>query len=78
MKTAISLPDELFRQAESFARRNRKSRSQLYADAMSEYLARHAADSITEKMNLVCDSVDQHHDAFTEEAARRVLSKVEW
>lgn len=33
VKTAITLPDRIFRAAERHARRARKSRSQLYADA---------------------------------------------
>jgi len=38
MKTAVSLPDELFRLAETAARRLRVSRSQLYAMAIAEFL----------------------------------------
>lgn len=40
MKTAISIPDELFRQVEHCARRRKVSRSRLFADAVREYLAR--------------------------------------
>ena len=38
MKTAVALPDELFHAAERYARRLSRSRSRLYADAISEYL----------------------------------------
>lgn len=51
MKTAVSLPDEIFRQAEATAKQLRISRSKLYAKAISEYLDRHDADSITERLN---------------------------
>ena len=57
MKTAISLPDRVFREADRHARRTGKSRSQLYAEALAEYLARHAPDAVTDAMNQVCDSV---------------------
>ena len=57
MKTAISLPDRVFREAERFARRVRKTRSRLYAEALAEYLARHAPDDITESINQVCDRI---------------------
>src|SRR4051812_18924866 len=50
MKTAVSLPDRVYREAEGYARRTRKSRSQLYAEALAEYLARHAPDEVTEAM----------------------------
>ena len=48
LKTAISIPDAVFEGAERLARRTRKSRCQLFSDALREYLARHAADEVTE------------------------------
>ena len=78
MKTAISLPDEVFRAAEQYARRVRKSRSQLYAEAISEYLARHAPDEVTEAMNRVVDELEKAVDPFVTEGARRALEKSEW
>jgi len=78
MKTAVSLPDDVFRQAERQARRTRKSRSQLYAEALSEYLARHAPDEVTEAMNRAVDQLKQPSDPFVSAAARRVLGRSEW
>jgi metal-responsive CopG/Arc/MetJ family transcriptional regulator len=79
MKTAVSLPDEVFRSAERFAKRARKSRSRLYAEALTEYLARHAPDEITEDMNRVVDQLgDVSADRFVATAARRVMRGVEW
>jgi predicted transcriptional regulator len=78
MKTAISLPDDLFRAAERLARRARKSRSRLYAEALAEYLARHAPDEVTEAMNRVADQLDTRSDAFVEAAARTTLNHTEW
>jgi len=78
MKTAVSLPDEVFREADRQARRTRKSRSQLYADALSEYLARHAPDQVTEAMNGVVDRLKEPTDPFVSEAARRRLARSEW
>src|SRR5450759_1032421 len=49
----VALPDPVFRAAEQLARRAHKSRSQLYADALTEYLTRHAPDEVTEAMNQV-------------------------
>ena len=43
MKTAISIPDDVFEVAERLARRTKKSRSRLFSDAIGEYVARHAA-----------------------------------
>lgn len=78
MKTAVSLPDDVFREAERQARRARKSRSQLYAEALSEYLARHAPDEVTDAMNRVLDQLKQPTDPFVSAAARRILERSEW
>jgi metal-responsive CopG/Arc/MetJ family transcriptional regulator len=78
MKTAVSLPDRIFKEAERFARRQRKSRSQLYAEAIAEYLARHASNDITDSMNAVCDRIGKVDDEFPRRAARRILSKEAW
>ena len=78
MKTAISLPDPLFLEADRHAGRTRKSRSQLYADALAEYLARHAPDSVTEAMNQACDTLGQPSDPVVHAAAKRLLRKESW
>ena len=62
MKTAISIPDDLFADAEQLARELKKSRSRLYGDAVREYVARHSAESITESLDRVCDEVDCRSD----------------
>ena len=51
MKTAVSLPDDLFRRAEATARRLRLSRSELYAKAIAEFLTSQQTNSITERLN---------------------------
>ncbi len=78
MKTAISLPDAVFKEAERFARSLKKSRSQLYAEAITEYLARHAPDSITEAMNSVCDRLSEQDTEFATTAARKTLARETW
>jgi predicted transcriptional regulator len=79
MKTAVSLPDRVFQEAERHARRTRKSRSQLYGEALTEYLARHAPDEVTEAMNDAIDRLaGRGTDPFVTPAARRLLKNVEW
>jgi metal-responsive CopG/Arc/MetJ family transcriptional regulator len=79
MKTAISLPDDVFRAAEQMARRARKSRSQLYADALREYLTRHAPDEVTDAMNRVVDQLGADAmEPFSREASRRAVGRSEW
>jgi metal-responsive CopG/Arc/MetJ family transcriptional regulator len=78
MKTAVSVPDELFLAAERQARRTRKSRSQLYAEALSEYLARHAPDEVTAAMDRVVERLGESGDPFVTAASSRVLGRSEW
>jgi len=51
MKVAISLPDPVFSAAEKLAHRMRVSRSQLYAQAIEEYLGKRQDTLITERLN---------------------------
>ena len=51
MKTAISLPDDLFRRAEEAARRLGVPRSRLYARAVAEFVARYETSSVTARLN---------------------------
>ena len=78
MKTAISLPDSVFEEAEQFANKVNKSRSQLYVVAIEEYLARHETDNITEAMNTVCDLFSDEDSMFVSSAAQNILSKEPW
>ena len=78
MKTAISIPDEVYKVAERLARRSKKTRSRLFSDALREYVARHAPDEVTEAMNKACAATGQPEDPFVASATRRVLERIEW
>ena len=78
MKTAVSIPDDIFKAAEQFARRTKKSRSQLFSDAVREYVARHSSDEMTEAMNRVCGDLGSRPDGFPASAAGRILEHSEW
>lgn len=78
MKTAISLPDELFERAERLAEHRQVSRSRLYALALEEYLARHAPDAVTEAINRLVEQAGAEVDPFVREAARRRLEAIDW
>jgi metal-responsive CopG/Arc/MetJ family transcriptional regulator len=77
MKTAVSIPDEVFEEAERLASELKTSRSQLYSRALQEFVARHAPDRMTEAMNRVVDEVGSEIDEFSGRAWRRVLRRVE-
>ncbi len=58
MKTAVSVPDDVFEKVERLARRKRKSRSEVFSAALREYVARHAPDEVTETLNRLCDNLN--------------------
>ena len=78
MKTAVSIPDDVFEEAERLAQELQTSRSQLYSRALQEFVARHAPDRLTEAMNRVVDAVGMEVDDFSRKASRGVLEQVEW
>lgn len=78
MKTAGSIPDEIFERAELFARRTKRSRSQVFSDAIDEYLNRHSDDEITESMNRVLEATGDRTDPFVSAASKRRLARIEW
>jgi metal-responsive CopG/Arc/MetJ family transcriptional regulator len=78
MKTAVSIPDEVFEGAERLARRTKRSRSRLFSDALKEYLARHTPNEVTEAMDRAFAELGETKDAFVSTAARRVLKRSEW
>jgi metal-responsive CopG/Arc/MetJ family transcriptional regulator len=78
MKTAISIPDKVFAEAERLSRRLKKSRSQIYTEAVNEYIARHDPEAVTEAMNRACEAVGEYTDPAISAATRRTLESVEW
>lgn len=78
MKTAVSVPDEVFAEAERLARRLKKSRSKLYSEAIADYVARHDADAVTSKLNEVWDREGAAAAGFVNAAARKVLERTDW
>ena len=59
MKTAVSLPDNLFCAAEQTAQYMGIKRSQLFVLALEDYIAKHRGEMITKKLNEVYEKIDQ-------------------
>ena len=72
--------DALFRQAEHLARRQQKSRSRLYAEAISEYLRRRDPDEVTAAIDSALDTLEPSGkpDAFLTASVRRALRRFPW
>jgi len=78
MKTAISLPDELFERAEELASRLGISRSQLYADALRAYLEWRRGESIRKALDAVHEASPEPLDEGLKRAQARMLREQEW
>jgi len=57
MKTAVSLPERLYKDAEKAAKSMGIPRSQLFAKALEEYISHHKRDRVTEKLNEIYKNV---------------------
>jgi metal-responsive CopG/Arc/MetJ family transcriptional regulator len=53
MKTSVSIPEPIVRQAESVAKKLGLSRSELFVKAVEQFVAAHQNQSITEKLNAI-------------------------
>jgi len=78
MKTAISLPDDLFEQAEAMAKQLGIPRSQLYARALAEYLAGIAPERITQALNAVYAAEESSLDPSVASAQASAIGGEEW
>ena len=78
MKTAVSLPDELFRSADHLAKLQGVSRSELYAVALGEYVAKHRDPEVTAKLNEVLADESSTVDRALRTAQARSVGSGEW
>jgi metal-responsive CopG/Arc/MetJ family transcriptional regulator len=78
MKTAISLPDLVFKEAESLAQRLGLSRSELYTKALKSYLRRHNRDRILSKLNELYAEEPVLIDPVLTQMQFMTLSKEDW
>lgn len=78
MKTAVSLPDEVFEAAEKMAEERGISRSRLYATAIAQYVALNRKDDITDRLNALYADVDSALDPDLEEMQCHSVSREDW
>ena len=75
MKTAISIPDDLFESADRLAARLGVSRSELYATAVAEFLAKHAGAQVTAQLDAVYGAEASRLDSRLARAQRRSVAE---
>jgi predicted CopG family antitoxin len=78
MKTAVSVPDDVFERAERLARREKRSRSDVYSAALREYVARYSPDDVAEALDRVVTEVGEGIDPFVTAAGRQILESTDW
>ena len=78
MKVAVSIPDPLFKSAESLARKLKKPRNRLYAEALASYLSSHDPKAITKNLNQVYSRHSSAVDPAIEKAQAEILPDETW
>jgi antitoxin component of RelBE/YafQ-DinJ toxin-antitoxin module len=78
MKTAISINDKIYRNAEDAASRMGLSRSRLYTLAIEEYLYNHQADIITRRLNQYYKDQKAVLDDDIKQAAYELFAREDW
>ena len=78
MKTAISIPDDVFALAEDFAKRQRITRSALFTAAVKEYVQHNRGQGVTQALNAVYGQNDSSLDPVLEQLQSSALPKENW
>lgn len=78
MKTAISIPPNIFESAEKLAEKMGVSRSQLYVAAIRDYLEGHIDDSVTAKLNDIYAHTDSKLDPALKKLQTKSISEDGW
>jgi metal-responsive CopG/Arc/MetJ family transcriptional regulator len=78
MKTAVSLPDEVFQSADVLARKLKMSRSQLYATAVAEFVAKHRSGDVTARLDAVYSKAESRLDKRLRKAQANTLRASDW
>lgn len=78
MKTAISMPDDVFKTAERFARARKLSRSALFTRAVEEFLDHHRQEDVTERLDRVYRNEGAGLDPVLRQLQFASLPKEDW
>ncbi len=78
MKTAISVPDEVFEAADRTARKLGVSRSELYSTAVYEYIERRRVEDVTSRLNDLYASESSELDENLGQMQGQSIKKEGW
>lgn len=75
MKVVVSLPAAIVRSAETFARQLKKSRDQIYAEAIVEYVSARGATTLTARLDAIYGKQSSPVDAALKHAQLARLTR---
>ena len=78
MKTAISIPDEIYHSADQLAKRLGVSRSELYSKAVLNYINAHKNDAVTKALDQIYAKEKSEKDPVINVMQLRSLPKEAW
>jgi len=78
MKTAVSIPDEIYQSADQLAKRLGMSRSELYAKAVSNYINAHKNEAVTKALDQIYAKEKSEIDPVINVMQLRSLPKEAW
>ena len=78
MKTAISIPDQVYEAAEQLAQRLGLSRSRLYATAVRCFVAEHQHLEVTESLNQIYGDEATRVDPILDTLQLATLDSEDW
>jgi len=78
MKTAISVPNDVFQLSEKLAKKLKVSRSAIFAMGVRKLAEEHDEDEIIAQINRVCEKVDTSLDPTVRQYQNRILQREKW
>ena len=78
MKTAISIPDPVFKAADRIAKRKGLSRSELYTRAIAALVREEDDGEVTAQLNRVYEREDSKLDATLSTLPAKILDREDW
>jgi len=76
MKTAISIPDDLFATVKEMSKKLSISRSQFFARAVRDYIAKQKNKDLFETLNEVYSEVDTKQEVEIRKQSKRYYAKL--
>ncbi len=78
MKTAISIPDEIYFAADHLAKRLGMSRSEFYSKAVSNFITAHQNEAVTKSLDEIYEKESSSIDPFINLIQLRSISREDW